>query len=728
MGKREKKHTMPTNQPPPSSSPSPSADLPFFLSSSSTSSHSKATEARDYQDSNPAHIQECQPDTIDETSNNMPVLKGGLRSGAEHGINYTRTVQNGIPVSLSFFYGKPFLNTPELEHVEYGSNANKNLFDKNTLTRESAPRGDTQDKREDEDLSQLKELVSLAGGQNSDLLGLWAGECVVCEQAVALAIVHQPLCFSFDGYSSLADGPKMHGMMVYIAKLVKELNSEGKVQNAVGNTSTTTQPHIHFLSVPVCITNPECKQKAEEELVKFARFAKSQRDQQGGSQGDNRSSNVKDANGKNREPVKVDKWEDVDEFANLDHKGDASSTTLGVTTLRQVDPRDRVPLRVTVFCGKPIVDSKATTTRNMLSIMSFTLRWDANELATAARKVAQNPADGSQFYIALGAFLEHKILGAAEFCCSICTDRKLATTLVHRPISFRRDSTPGVGAQEARKLIFKLVQLVGDGCRWTAPATEAVLGSDGAWYVSTFVVPICRRDNVVCEETARIAAKRFLDNQITGLNNGSTGGTVKLVWPDLLYDTTLSDIYTVYNAGKAPKMVVKKIGLGVMSDPKIETKPAKEAKRAVERLRRKVESDYDAHVQKTHELKGRMEKSSKKGKSRADSLEEDLVFTYALNPSQLPYQLAPSPDDAGEGRIDGNGEQEEPEEGEEDGGEEDDEDQEDEDDTCLAMHHEKAVIVPLLLPSLFEAREEIGAHVVDQYGDDFLAKAVVLET
>lgn len=648
----------------------------------------------------------------------MSVLKRGLRAGPETNISYTCTAQNEVSVSLSFFYGKPSLNKPELEHTKYDSTVIRELFEKNnSWNLENVPRN-TKDQPEDNDLALLKELISLAGVHSSDILNIWAGECVVCEQAVALALVHQPLCFSFNGYSTLADGNKMHGMMVHIAKYVKGLNSDRRIQHAVGNTATTTQPHIHFLSVPVCTVNPECKQKAEKEIAKLALFARSQCDVQTETQEHDSLSSAKEASEKNNESNKFDEWENVLDAGISNCEGALLSkfTTPEVAIPRQVDFQYRVPLRVTVFCGKPILDTKAATNRNMLSLMSFTLRWDIIELATATRGVSLDPANGSNFYIALGAFLENRILGAAEFCCCVCPERKLATTLVHCPVSIRRD---GAGSPGARKLLLKLAQMAGDGCRWTAPETEAVLGSDGVWQVAVFVAPICRRDHVVCEETARIAAKKFLNKQIASITN-DTDQALELVWPDLPYDTALSNVYTVYNSGKTPKMVVKKIGLGVMGDPKILPKSVRDANRAVERLRHKVQSDYYTHLQEAK----RIDKGSHISNYRVDRFEAGLVFTYALNPVQLPYQLDPKAEAAEEECSDEVEEQGEPRENHGNNYEDD----EDEEDMCQAKLDDKTVMLPLLPLSLFELRGEIGAHVMEQYGDDFLVKAVAMET
>ncbi|TPX26698.1 hypothetical protein DIZ76_012160 [Coccidioides immitis] len=695
------------HQPQPPST-SPSAPIP---------SRPKALEHESHQGQRLVRAEGGEPHIPVEISLDMSAFRRRRRGGSseEENIDYKRILRNEISVSLSFFYGKPCLNAPQLEHVKYDSKADKDLFEKNTFIREKPIQSDNQDQDQREDsLSQLKELVSLAGSCNDDILSSWAGECVICDQAVALAAVHHPLCFTFDGYSSLADGREMHGMMAYIAKLVKELDTEGKIQNAVGNTSTTTNPHVHFLSAPVCTITPGCRLKAGQELAQLAQFAKNPGDIGDVDEGEAPPSKARDSKRMSkRESVMVDKWEDLDTTSNFEPEGILPISKMDVASSQPVNSLNRVPLRVVVFCGKPIIDTKATTSRNLLSIMAFTLRWDVNELATVSRKMSKNHDDGSQFYNSLGAFLETRILGAAEFRCCICPDRKLATTLVHRPISFRRDNTAGVGAQETRKLILKLVQLVGDGCRWTAPETEAVLGSDGTWHANLFVVPICRRDNVVCEEATRIAAKRFLDNQLVGIPGGTTA--FKLAWPELFFDANLSAIYTVNNAGKLPKMVVQKIGLGVMSDPKIETKAAKETTCALERLRLRVESDYNAHLQKSRENKERIEKESRKRKSRADLLEEDLIFTYAINPLQLPYELAPSEAVYTDHEEEVNT---------------DDEDEVDEETLPIfeAGRYEEEVLEPLLSPYLFDLRAEVGEFVKGRYGDDFLMKAVELET
>ncbi|EFW18426.1 conserved hypothetical protein [Coccidioides posadasii str. Silveira] len=602
---------MSTNQHQPQP-PSTSASAPI-------PSHPKALEHESHQGQRLVRAEGGEPHIPVEISLDMSAFRRCRRGGSseKENIDYKRIPRNEIPVSLSFFYGKPCLNAPQLEHVKYDSKADKDLFEKNAFIREKPIQSDNQDQDQREDcLSQLKELVSLAGSCNDDILSSWAGECVICDQAVALAAIHHPLCFTFDGYSSLADGREMHGMMVYIAKLVKELDTEGKIQNAVGNTSTTTNPHVHFLSAPL------------------AQFAKNPGDIGDVDEGEAPPSKARDSKRMSkRESVMVDKWEDLDTTSNFEPEGILPISKMDVASSQPVNSLNRVPLRVVVFCGKPIIDTKATTSPSSTT--------------------------------------------ASE-----------------------RSSKPGSW-------------LVGNGCRWTAPATEAVLGSDGTWHVNLFVVPICRRDNVVCEEAARIAAKRFLDNQLVGIPGGTTA--FKLAWPELVFDTNLSAIYTVNNAGKLPKMVVQKIGLGVMSDPKIETKAAKETRCALERLRLRVESDYNAHLQKSRENKERIEKESRKRKSRADLLEEDLIFTYAINPLQLPYELAPSE------AVYTNHEEEV---------NTDDEDKVDEETLPIfeASRYEEEVLEPLLSPYLFDLRAQVGEFVKGRYGDDFLMKAVELET
>ncbi|EEP75578.1 predicted protein [Uncinocarpus reesii 1704] len=582
----------------------------------------------------------------------------------------------GRPIMLSFFYGNPFVSAPQLEHIKFTCPVSKNFFDKNISTRQSEIQNDKQDGHDNDSTSQAKELACLAGRCDSELLRSFPNKCVACGKPNALDVAHQPLCFSYCGYTRLANGAKMRGMMTYIAKLVKQLDDEQKIQAAIGVASRSPNPHIHFLSAPVCVRNRECRQKAEWRLTKLAQLAKRPPPVPDETHRESCVFKNKKSDLKNKEEsIKSDKWEDADQ-------------EFGATIQPVIDTPGRVPLRVAVFCGKPIINTKVTTSRNLLSVMVFTLRWDANELATAT-------GDDGRFYSLLGAFLETRILCAAEFRCCICQDRKLATSLIHRPISFRRNNTTGAGAAETRKLIMQLVQLVGDGCQWTAPETEAVLGSPGVWHVNVFVAPICRRDSVVCEETARIAAKRFVDNQIASVGTPKRA-PFKLAWPNLFYDFALSNMYTVQNDGKVPKLAVKKIGLGVMDDPKIKSKAVKEMRRTLERLRVKVESDYNAHLQET-ETKKQMEDECKRGRSHSILRDEDFVFLFALN--SFPNEVSNDENKHNEHEDEGNKRGSDPKsfgDGEE----------------------------VLLSPEVLNLRDEVGKFVKDRYGEDFLANAM----
>ncbi|KAK2872118.1 hypothetical protein FQN49_002545 [Arthroderma sp. PD_2] len=124
--------------------------------------------------------------------------------------------------------------------------------------------------------------------------------------------------------------------------------------------------------------------------------------------------------------------------------------------------------------------------------------------------------------------------------------------------------------------------------RWKYPETKAALGYDGIWHISDFVVPICHKSSL-CEATARIAARQFIDDTFSS--------STKTCYPDLSPDTDLLSAYWVENGGKIPKLVVERVGLGLFTD----TEDPEDARaqviaknnEAIEEIRRAVAAKYE---------------------------------------------------------------------------------------------------------------------------------------
>ncbi|EFR02488.1 hypothetical protein MGYG_05481 [Nannizzia gypsea CBS 118893] len=523
-----------------------------------------------------------------------------------------------IPIIFSVFYGRPqrvstsqSTSSHPLKHVSFESKVNS-AFIEHARKKTEEPRGRIWERRKhrrDCDSVQFKEIASLASTHHDQILELWGSKhCAICENRPATAVLYLPICCTYDGYYTLADGDRLFGLMLSIAKLVAELDSDVKVRSAIG--SNVHMPYINGLAVPVCSAEDNCRKEANLEVAKFLRAfgfddAPVTEESKADDNDYDSEERTKDEQARPfrpllkrrstcsskfatdmamfRDAIEADEWEDDD----VSDSGDeAAPSEPPVPSIPGHSPtrmymRERIPLRYTVLCGQPILDpSQGTTATEIdagrLTCLVFTSRWEAGLLESVA-----NASHDPEPYQMIASFHERFIMAAAEFRCCICPNFVLATTLVHCPISFRRDAENSPGNHPHRQSMIRLLQYTKG--KWNYPETKAALGYDGVWHIDDFVVPICHGGSV-CEETARIAVTQFIDGTL------ATGAS--RCYPGLSPDTDLLGAYWVENGGKIPKLVVQRIGLGLFTDVQSQGGPGAEAilknNQAIEAIRRSV--------------------------------------------------------------------------------------------------------------------------------------------
>ncbi|KAF3482285.1 uncharacterized protein GIQ15_05044 [Arthroderma uncinatum] len=521
---------------------------------------------------------------------------GSPKKTSEHSKDFPSFSSSGssssadTPVVFSVFYGRPpgppssvSPHSSALKHVSFETRLST-TFIEHARRRAKEPRGRIWERRKhrrDCDAMQFREIASLASTHQDRILELWGEKCcVICENQPATAVVYLPICCTYDGYYTLADGDKLFGLMLSIAKLVTDLDSDVKVRSAIGSNVHT--PYINVIAVPVCYAEDSCRKEANSDIVKFLKgfgFGDSHAGDEGKTESyeNNNEERAKDEQSQIfrpllhrrstcsskfatdmamfRDAVEADEWEDNDVS---DSSEDGVPNEPPVPSIPSSSPtrmymQERIPLRYTVICGQPILDQGQDTTQldaGRLTCLVFTSRWEAGLLES----VACTNNDPETYQI-IASFHERFIMASAEFRCCICPDPVLAMTLVHCPISFRRDTENSSGVQPHRQSMIRLLQYTKG--RWNYPEAKAALGYDGIWHISDFVVPICHKGSL-CEKTARIAARQFID--------GIFASSTKTCYPDLSPDTDLLSAYWVENGGKTPKVVVERVGLGLFTD------------------------------------------------------------------------------------------------------------------------------------------------------------------
>jgi hypothetical protein len=468
-----------------------------------------------------------------------------------------------------------------MKHTNFNGKVSADFFNscrkRNTLNR----RKQRNKQLPDNELQQLEELVYLSAAHSDQILGLWPSGCTVCNKKPVQAVVHQPLCCSLDGYSSLADGEHMIKLVLAVARLVKELDTDSKIRQAVGIMMPGS--YVHDIAVPICSPDGECARSAKKDIKKFLQANMKEIFGTDGN-ADEGSENAKIEGGNpaletvaQQKAPNYDDWEEEDKD-ELDSEYEAYFKKKGLHPVNKEEiTEEMVPVRLSALVGRPILEPDEAPSPKQLTSLVFTSLWPASVL------IGTKPDDDDhRGYQHIAAYHERRILKAADFRCAICPKKVRARTLVHRPISFRRDNTVGPGVNELRQTVFNFFQYVRG--KWNDPEAQAVLGGDGVCHIFEFVVPICRRFQT-CEATARIAARIFVARHLA---DGMKPLFEKMMPVSFLFSYVTPD----YDC-KKPKLAVKKLGFGTMNDDE-EIRPLPKNALSIEKLRREIDADeYD---------------------------------------------------------------------------------------------------------------------------------------
>lgn len=411
------------------------------------------------------------------------------------------------------------------------------------------------------DLTVSKCLASLATRYSNQILELPPQLCSVCRKASPEAVVHRTLYWTLDGYASQDDGPVMASFMRQIAAHVKSLNTKEKMSKALGDMGQG--PYIHEMAAVVCCEESECHNVATRNIENFmkenmkkARASLHAAKKLSGAMSEVQISGQvldnKDLSDKAMVYVNEAGWELVDDDDNDDGKSLFPRAASYVEAGMVAAPNDLVKFRLSVFCGRPILDPNTPPRRGRISSLVFTSKWPTSFASGGAGKLYEQEY---QNYRVIAGFHNQHILQAANFHCVMCADEKPAKELVHHLISFKRDNTIGAQSDGIKKSVMKLFQFV-EG-RWKYKEMNAALSPDGRCHINEWVVPICSR-NSNCEGLARLAVKEAMKRLMPE--------DVRPHYLDMFRDTVFSRPFPQVQGGKYPKAVVKKLAGGIADD------------------------------------------------------------------------------------------------------------------------------------------------------------------
>ncbi|KAK2805605.1 hypothetical protein FQN50_006120 [Emmonsiellopsis sp. PD_5] len=493
-----------------------------------------------------------------------------------------RPLKPTVPINLNVFYGYPNINVPRLQHITFRASIHEEFFTYCQRSTAAGQKGreERRQQRFQAELPQFGELAYLAAAFNETLLGLCEGACVGCGRAGEVkGMVYRPLCCGGGegvyGFEGLRDEVGMRRLMMVVGNLVEEFDSDEMVMRAIGvvdwdtfgkgaaggdeNTVISEEEEeviafVNMLAVPVCDPDSECQYIVERVINTFMQGIL-----KGLEIGEKRSSARLSTQSIPKETLDIG-WQDI--LGDTASEDEVESNAEEESTPIPPKPRplsmdDMLPIRLAVYCGAPIVDPTEIPHPDRLSLFLFTSTWPVEVL------VSHKP-DHRDYtnYQRISALHEKAILDTANFRCATCPYPTKATVLFHRPISFKRDNSTGNCAKAIRDITMKLIQYVGG--EWKYPETMALLGLDGICHINDFAVPICQK-NSVCEETARIASQAFLH---MNLPEG-----VKPLYQNLYPHSDFSSMCSKNSVGRNAKLLVKKLGKGMMSDSFYEEEP-----------------------------------------------------------------------------------------------------------------------------------------------------------
>ncbi|ODH48689.1 hypothetical protein GX48_05229 [Paracoccidioides brasiliensis] len=492
----------------------------------------------------------------------------------------TRDSKREVPVTFSVFYGKPDLTHQELKHATFADNAtiHKEFFEscaRAPLTQEGKWGGKGKGRsavrlyqKAESELPQFQELAYLAARFNDEILGLCGRACAGCGDGAGGvgALVYRPLCCSVAGYEMLKDGKWMRGLMMAVAHLVHDLDTNEKIMKAIGIVERDGEvdkeelnTYVNVLAVPICEPDGECQQLVEKSIDSFIQGILK------GLEGDGKRStsriSSRESISKGALSGRIMRQGESDNNRCDDSEDEQISLKQSNRILsdRHMSLESMQSVRLVVFCGVPIVDPNEIPRPKRLSMFIFTSSWPMDMLIVYGTGTGTSTASQLHYenYQRIAAFHERSILEATDTRCATCPGNPArATTLFHCPISFKHDSSSTSPCSKIiRDIVMRLARFVGG--EWKYPETAAALGLDGLCHINDFVVPICQSGSV-CEETALVATQVFLHIYLPE-------GVIP-IYPDLYPTTDFAGLWKKEKAGKNPKLEVKMLGMGSMSD------------------------------------------------------------------------------------------------------------------------------------------------------------------
>ncbi|PGH03632.1 hypothetical protein AJ80_08653 [Polytolypa hystricis UAMH7299] len=519
------------------------------------------------------------------TENVQPVSPSGRSTLRQHKCSTTgpptkpklaRDAGPEMPVTFSVFYGALDPTRQDMEHIMFNAKVKSSFLDDlgcpptsprkraggtggGGLWGSGSGAGATTTTTYDteKDVSRVKELIHLSASFTDQIIELWNNRgCVVCRNPVVKVVVHRALCVSIDGYAKLVDGVKMRSVMRGVAKMVSLLDTDIRVQQAIGNVGLGT--YVHALAVPVCVPDGKCQDKVKGAIEGFLKeVSKGFPPPPMLTDGGEGVMVVRERKASTPIPElrpamlrRATETESLrrDKSKRLSVGGEAATGDSLDTGELNDGGEDMLKLRLVAFVGRPVLDPQEAPRPLQMSALVYESEWPENMLSGIK-------CDDYRAYQRVSAYYEKVILKTARFCCAVCPGRSVpATTLLHRPIAtFRRDSTTGCDAEELRQICFSLLRYVRG--RWKHPEVMAILGGDGVCQIIEFVVPLCRK-NTVCEQAAHIAAKIFVAGQLPA--------DMELLYPDMLPNADFDSLFQQSDEDSQPAEIARKLGEGII--------------------------------------------------------------------------------------------------------------------------------------------------------------------
>ncbi|KAF7121863.1 hypothetical protein CNMCM5793_009417 [Aspergillus hiratsukae] len=569
-----------------------------------------------------------------------PSPRKQLQFQTENGSTHTRNSSTGvsiytieskeIPIWFSVFFGKPSLQSPQLDNARFNAKISERVFEpsstpagspskssfRTSISSVSLPRPGLS-----EEAPAVRAIHSLCRSFDGEILNCATEGCTICNKGPAQSLVHRPLCATRYGYVELSDFVEMHKLVSTVASHTTHITRKDEVNWSIGDVMSD-RPYICSLAVPICSPEGECHRAATMMMQTYVE-------------------GIRDGS---IEPKSLDKFETSDRSSlpqrrsvtsqrsfrvnttsNEDYSG--STVCLRSPSIQTLGSPTAQPFKIgaTMFVGRPSLQLSGTPRRGQLSCSVFSSTWSGPGLPG----VAKNEADDAVFYCRIAAFYEDHILSSGNYRCAVCSELAPARSLVHRPLLFVQTHRSGLQSESERRLIAKLSQFVQG--RWSYPEMNAVMGGTSDAHVFDLIVPICE-SNTLCAEVARTSAREFVKLLLPS--------DMALLYPGLDPDTDLSlmkdEVVSeyVYNPEDA-EVLINRVGCDLLTMTGAERdEDPMDCSLTVTKLRRWYELAFEEEEAKRLYLKEiGYKRTGDCSESDSDNseIDEDVVWVYALN-------------------------------------------------------------------------------------------------